>query len=166
MLLCPWGFSRQEYWSGLPCPPPRDLSNPSIKSRSPALQADSLLSEPQGSIECPRENCFFFSDSRKSDCLVSLRRKVAPASFSLPTSKRREPIVGKLRSISHLRLFKILGDFPAISMWVSPLHTFLYFITFLSVSFHLIGNLAADLLMQLYSASVCVLLHDVEPQSS
>ena len=26
-LLCPWGFSRQEYWSGLPCPPPRDLPN-------------------------------------------------------------------------------------------------------------------------------------------
>ena len=24
-LLCPWGFSRQEYWSGLPCPPPRDF---------------------------------------------------------------------------------------------------------------------------------------------
>ena len=27
-LLCPWGFSRQEYWSGLPCPPPGDLANP------------------------------------------------------------------------------------------------------------------------------------------
>ena len=27
-LICPWGFSRQEYWSGLPCPPPRDLPNP------------------------------------------------------------------------------------------------------------------------------------------
>ena len=29
--LCPWGFSRQEYWSGLPCPPPGDLPNPGIK---------------------------------------------------------------------------------------------------------------------------------------
>ena len=47
-LLCPWGFSRQEYWSGLPCPPPEDLPNPGIKSRSPALQADSLPSEPPG----------------------------------------------------------------------------------------------------------------------
>ena len=27
-LLCPWGFSRQEYWSGLPCPPPGDLPDP------------------------------------------------------------------------------------------------------------------------------------------
>ena len=40
------GFSRQEYWSGLPCPPPGDLPNPGIEPRSPALQADSLLSEP------------------------------------------------------------------------------------------------------------------------
>ena len=35
----------QEYWSGLPCPPPEDLPNPGIKSKSPALQADSLPSE-------------------------------------------------------------------------------------------------------------------------
>ena len=37
---------RQEYWSGLPCPPPGDLPNPGIKPRSPTLQADSLPSEP------------------------------------------------------------------------------------------------------------------------
>jgi len=47
-LLCPWGFSRQEYWSGLPCPPSGDLPNPRIESRSLALQAGSLLSEPPG----------------------------------------------------------------------------------------------------------------------
>ena len=40
------GFSRQGYWSGLPCPPPGDLPNPGIEPRSPALQVDSLLSEP------------------------------------------------------------------------------------------------------------------------
>ena len=39
------GSSRQEYWSGLPCPPPGDLPNPGIESRSPASQADSLPSE-------------------------------------------------------------------------------------------------------------------------
>ena len=38
----PMGFSRQEYWSGLPFPPPGDLPNPGVKPRSPALQADSL----------------------------------------------------------------------------------------------------------------------------
>ena len=42
------GFSRQEYWSGLPFPPPGDLPSPGIEPRSPALQADSLLSEPPG----------------------------------------------------------------------------------------------------------------------
>ena len=42
-LLCPWGFSRQEYWSGLPCLPPGDLSKPGIEPRSPTLQVDSLL---------------------------------------------------------------------------------------------------------------------------
>ena len=41
-------FSRQEYWSGLPFPPPADLPSPGIKPRSPALQADSLPAEPQG----------------------------------------------------------------------------------------------------------------------
>ena len=45
-LLCPWGFYRQDYWSGLPRPPPGDLPNPGIKPNSPALQADSLPSEP------------------------------------------------------------------------------------------------------------------------
>ena len=45
---CPWGFSRQEFWSGLPCPPPGHLSNPGIESRSPTLQVDSLPSEPLG----------------------------------------------------------------------------------------------------------------------
>ena len=57
-LVTPWtvahqaplsmGFSRQEYWSGLPFPPPGDLPNPGIKPRSPALQADSLPTELQG----------------------------------------------------------------------------------------------------------------------
>ena len=40
------GFSRQEYWSGLPFPSPGDLPDPGMKHRSPALQADALPSEP------------------------------------------------------------------------------------------------------------------------
>ena len=46
------GFSRQEYWSGLPFPSPGDLPNPRIKPVSPALQTDALPSEPPGN---PRE---------------------------------------------------------------------------------------------------------------
>ena len=36
------GFSRQEYWSGLPFPSPGDLPNPGIEPKSPTLQADTL----------------------------------------------------------------------------------------------------------------------------
>ena len=39
------GFSRQEYWSGLPVPSPGDLPDPGIDPECPALQADSLLTE-------------------------------------------------------------------------------------------------------------------------
>ena len=46
------GFSKQEYWSGLPCPSPGDLPDPGIEPRSPALQADSLLTEPITKVEC------------------------------------------------------------------------------------------------------------------
>ena len=41
-------FSRQEHWSGLPCPPPRNRPNPGIIHESSALQADSLPFEPSG----------------------------------------------------------------------------------------------------------------------
>ena len=40
-------FCRQEYWSGLSCPPSGDLPNPGIEPGSPALQAGSLASEPR-----------------------------------------------------------------------------------------------------------------------
>jgi len=41
-------FSRQEYWSGFPFPSPGDVPNTGIEPRSPAMQADALLSEPPG----------------------------------------------------------------------------------------------------------------------
>ena len=40
------GFSRQEYWSGLPLPSPEDLPILGIEPKSPALQAEALTSEP------------------------------------------------------------------------------------------------------------------------
>ena len=42
------GFSRQEYWSGLPLPSPGDLPDPGTEPGSPTLQADALTSEPPG----------------------------------------------------------------------------------------------------------------------
>ena len=56
------GFSRQEYWSGLPFPSPGDLPNPGIEPGSPALQAYSLLSELTG----------FENQVSKQSCLVRL----------------------------------------------------------------------------------------------
>ena len=44
------GFSRQEYWSGLPFPSPGDLPDPGIKPRSPTFQADALPAEPPGKV--------------------------------------------------------------------------------------------------------------------
>ena len=46
------GFSREEYWSGLPWSPPGDLPNPGIKPRSSALQVESLPPEPPGRLSC------------------------------------------------------------------------------------------------------------------
>ena len=42
------GFSRQEYWSGVPFPSPGDLPDPGIEPGSPAFQVDALTSEPPG----------------------------------------------------------------------------------------------------------------------
>ena len=68
-LVTPWtvacqaprsmGFSRQEYWSGLPFPSPGDLPDPGIEPASPALQADSYQLSYEGSprtlewVACP-----------------------------------------------------------------------------------------------------------------
>ena len=58
------GFSRQEYWSGLPFPSPGDLPDAGIEPQSPALRADTLLSEPPGEmlVKYPAEpiNASFF----------------------------------------------------------------------------------------------------------
>ena len=58
------GFSRQEYWSGLPFPSPGDLPNPGIEPRSSALQADMLLFEPPGKPYRQRSFLFFFKHDR------------------------------------------------------------------------------------------------------
>ena len=59
------GFPRQEYWSGLSFPSPGDLPDPGIEPSSPALQADSLPSEPPG-------NPFNIVDAHKHDRLIVL----------------------------------------------------------------------------------------------
>ena len=53
------GFARQEYWSGLPCPPPGNLPSTGIEPVSPALQVDSLPFEPPGNPNVMSESCIF-----------------------------------------------------------------------------------------------------------
>ena len=85
-LLCPWGFSRQEYWSGLPCPPPGDLPNPGIKPRSPKFQVDSLLSEPPGNPKNTRVGSLFllqgiFPTQESNQGLLHCRRILYQLSY-------------------------------------------------------------------------------------
>ena len=53
-LFCPWNSPKQEYWSGQLFPSPGDFHNPGIEPMSPALQADSLPSEPPHQVS-PKE---------------------------------------------------------------------------------------------------------------
>ena len=76
------GFSRQEYWSGLPFPSPGDLPNPGIEPGSPALEIDPLTSEPPGKpksllfgeqLMVSPINCFLQGEFwRWTSCICSL----------------------------------------------------------------------------------------------
>ena len=59
------GFSRQEYWSGLPFPSPGNLPNPRIEPGSPALQAYSLPSEPPESPKPTQSSIQFLGSGSK-----------------------------------------------------------------------------------------------------
>ena len=67
----PMGFSRQEYWSGLPFPSPGDLPTPGIELRSLTLQADSLLSETAGNPWFPG----FFPEKSMRKAFYMLKQK-------------------------------------------------------------------------------------------
>ena len=54
--LLSMGFSRQEYWSGLPFPPPGDLPNPGTEPASPALASGFFTTEPPGLPYIPTTN--------------------------------------------------------------------------------------------------------------
>ena len=53
------GFSRQEYWSGLQCPPPGEIPDPGIKPVSPALQEDSLPRAAPGKSQIPSVSSYY-----------------------------------------------------------------------------------------------------------
>ena len=67
-------FSRREYWSGLLFPPSGDLSDQGIESWSPALQADSLSSEPPGKLKIPYTRCQTYNKEQKVNLLSFFHR--------------------------------------------------------------------------------------------
>ena len=77
------GFSRQEYWSGLPVPSPGDLPDPGIKPGSPALQTDSLPTELWGKPQLSLDTCAGSSSlvSRAVMSLLSCRAKIWKSSI-------------------------------------------------------------------------------------
>ena len=77
------GFSREEYWCGLPFPSPGDLPDPGIEPGSPTLQADALTSEPPALIKYkilllllePSGSCLDLQIDRISQHLLDLHKK-------------------------------------------------------------------------------------------
>ena len=101
------GFSKQEYWSGLPFPSPRDLSSPGTESRSPVLQADSLPSEPPGK-PCPSLSPKVHSSScpLSQRCHPAILPSVAPS-----------PMDPERTSKSHSQLLSSLGHGCYTGFW-------------------------------------------------
>ncbi|KAI4563481.1 hypothetical protein MJG53_016055 [Ovis ammon polii x Ovis aries] len=79
-------YSKQGYWSGQPFPSPGDLPDPGVESGSPALQADSVLSEPPGK---PFEKNQSWSNS--TECTILTTFKPPVTSSPVNTSSRSAP---------------------------------------------------------------------------
>ena len=127
------GFSRQEYWSGLPFPSPGELPDPGIEPRSPALQADALTSEPPGKPTLQQENRLNekprhrneqrpFTATRKSESEVaqSCPTLCNAMDCSLPDSSCPWDSPGKNTGVGcH---FLLQGSFPTQGLNPGPLH--------------------------------------------
>ena len=79
------GFSRQEYWSGVPFPSPGDRPNPGIEPRSPALQEDTLPSEP------PRNLYWSLNPIKLIQCFTALPRSLSLSRRSIFQRPKWEP---------------------------------------------------------------------------
>ena len=104
------GILQQEYWSGLPCPPPGALPNPRINPRSPALQTDSLLSEPPGKPKKTGVGCLSllqenFPTQESIWGLLHCRQIVYQLSYQgspiVRTKTKLSKLIKKLRAKSH-----------------------------------------------------------------
>ena len=132
----PMGFSRQEYWSGLPFPSPGNLPNPGIEPRSPTLQTDTLPSEPPG-----KSNTWLISWSK-----WKVKVKVAqwcltlcnPMDCNLPGSSVHGILQARiLERVAIPRSLLNVSGFLCIiyDCWIGSRTKFSYFIILFSLSF-------------------------------
>ena len=107
-LLCPQGFSRQEHWSGLPFPSPRDLPNPGMEPRSPTLQADSLPAKPKRTV-MPKVKVLVTQLCPTSASLVAQSVKNLPAVQEtwVPSLGREDPLEKETAAHSSILACKI-----------------------------------------------------------
>ena len=98
--------SRQEYWSGLPFPSPADLPNPGIQPRSPALQADSLPSEPPGKpidSQCNAKNKYINKTHIEKYPVTT--HVIIKVQFYLPCVRPQVRACGRHLALSHMTLY-------------------------------------------------------------
>ena len=117
LFATPWTiqsmeFSRPEYWSGQSFPSPRDLPNPRIEPRSPALQADSLPAEPQGKPKNTGVGSLFHLQGNLPD------PGIEPGSPALQADSLPTELSGKPTLQGHLQFFwlkssLVCGSAPA-----------------------------------------------------
>ena len=96
--LCPWGFSMQEYWIGLPSSPPGDLPDPRIKPKCRALQADSLPIEPPGKPNHPPSHHYYLPPTTLEILFINSSDVFSRASLFL----HRDDFFLFFRNITHV----------------------------------------------------------------
>ena len=109
------GFSRQEYWSGLPFPSLGYLPNRGIEPRSPVSQVDSLLPEPPGEpMSEPKCGYFLFQNLKKSRNFLKIFNDTPKCSFSF----EQRPSMGKLRQVLEMpRIESRIKTLPTIDIY-------------------------------------------------
>ena len=124
LFVTPWTtqcmeFSRPEYWSGEPCPPPGDLPNPGIEPRSPALQVDSLPAEPQG-----KPNLYHYIILEH---FITAKRCPLAVTLHFPLPQADINLLSVSLDLSHAWLLPLSIMFPRLTHveLISVLHPFL-----------------------------------------
>ena len=103
------GFSRQEYWRGLPFPSPGDLPNPGIKPGSPALEADALLSEPSEKCKKAKTPGFMLRTLLQRTNLLSKPNKIQVKALGSFLALKTQ-FLGSVRSVSNHMLLGIMQN--------------------------------------------------------